>query len=89
MMTLLETKERIESDPKNWTVHLMEFVDDFRYHKDLPPWRHPLIHTTSTGMHSSLQPLPSFAMNWGSRRRHGFKISPPVASPGSYPAWRA
>lgn len=34
MITLRETKERIESDPQNWTVHLMDFVDDFRYRAD-------------------------------------------------------
>lgn len=34
MITLRETKERIESDPTNWTVHLMDFVDDFRYYKN-------------------------------------------------------
>ena len=34
MMTLREVKECIEADPKNWCVCLMDFVDDFRYHKD-------------------------------------------------------
>ena len=35
MITLKETKEQIERDPANWCVHLMDFVDDFRRHKDL------------------------------------------------------
>ena len=34
MVTLRETKERIESDPEHWTVHLMDFVDDFRYYRN-------------------------------------------------------
>ena len=34
MITLRETKREIESDPMNWVVHLMDFVDDFRYYKD-------------------------------------------------------
>lgn len=33
MTTLCETKRQIESDPKNWVIHLMDFVDDFRYDK--------------------------------------------------------
>jgi len=35
MITLRETKQQIEADPKYWVVHLMDFVDDFRYYKDL------------------------------------------------------
>jgi hypothetical protein len=34
LITLRETKELIESDPRNWAVHLMDVVDDFRYSKD-------------------------------------------------------
>lgn len=34
MMTLREVKQRILRDPKHWVIHLMEFVDDFRYHKN-------------------------------------------------------
>ncbi|MFL6211043.1 MAG: hypothetical protein ACJ74W_19495 [Pyrinomonadaceae bacterium] len=34
MITLRETKERTSAEPENWCVHLMDFVDDFRYHKD-------------------------------------------------------
>ena len=34
MITLLETKDRVNADPTNWLVALMDFVDDFRYHKD-------------------------------------------------------
>lgn len=33
MTTLRETKQRIEADPSNWVVALMDFVDDFRYYK--------------------------------------------------------
>jgi hypothetical protein len=34
MITLRETKERINVAPEHWCVALMDFVDDFRYHKD-------------------------------------------------------
>ena len=33
-MTLREVKDQINSDPKNWRIYLMDFVDDFRYYKD-------------------------------------------------------
>jgi hypothetical protein len=33
-ITLRETKEKISSDPVWWCIHLMNFVDDFRYFKD-------------------------------------------------------
>lgn len=35
MITLKQTKAEIERDAKHWCMHLMNFVDDFRYHKDL------------------------------------------------------
>ena len=35
MITALQTKEEMERDPKWWKIPLMDFVDDFRYHKDL------------------------------------------------------
>ena len=34
MMTLREVREQINSDPKHWRIYLMDFVDDFRRHKD-------------------------------------------------------
>jgi hypothetical protein len=34
MTPLAEIKQRIESDPKNWAIALMDFVDDFRYYRD-------------------------------------------------------
>lgn len=34
MTALHETKKAIESDPQNWLIHLMDFVDDFRYYKN-------------------------------------------------------
>ena len=34
MTTLVEVREQITSDPENWGVWLMDFVDDFRYYKD-------------------------------------------------------
>ncbi len=35
MITLKETRQQIEEEPQHWCMHLMNFVDDFRYHKDL------------------------------------------------------
>ncbi len=32
--TLKRTKEKIQKDPRHWLIHLMDFVDDFRYYKD-------------------------------------------------------
>lgn len=32
--TLRKTKEKIEQDPEWWCIHLMNFVDDFRYYRD-------------------------------------------------------
>jgi hypothetical protein len=34
MTTLREVREQINRDPQNWRIYLMDFVDDFRYHKD-------------------------------------------------------
>lgn len=34
MTPLREVRRQISSDPKNWAVYLMDFVDDFRYYKD-------------------------------------------------------
>jgi hypothetical protein len=34
MKNLIELKKEIESDPQNWAIHLMDFVDDFRRCKD-------------------------------------------------------
>ena len=35
MQTLKETKQKIEGEPQWWCIHLMNFVDGFRYHKNL------------------------------------------------------
>lgn len=35
MITLKETKQKINAEPQWWKIHLMDFVDDFRYHKDI------------------------------------------------------
>lgn len=35
MITASETKKRFTDDPRWWKVALMDFVDDFRYHKDV------------------------------------------------------
>ncbi|MDM8521626.1 hypothetical protein QUF64_16395 [Anaerolineales bacterium HSG6] len=33
MMTLYDTKQQISADPDHWRIHLMNFVDDFRYYR--------------------------------------------------------
>ncbi len=35
MITIRETKEKMIADPRNWVIHLMDFVDDFRFNKDI------------------------------------------------------
>lgn len=35
MITLRETKTKIMANRDNWQVYLMDFVDDFRYYKNL------------------------------------------------------
>ena len=34
MNTIKEVKELIRENPQHWSIHLMNFVDDFRYYKD-------------------------------------------------------
>jgi hypothetical protein len=34
MITLKETKEKMEGEPQWWEIHFANFLDDFRYHKD-------------------------------------------------------
>ena len=34
MITARETKQRMAADPASWKIALMDFVDDFRYHRD-------------------------------------------------------
>jgi hypothetical protein len=41
MISLKDLKEKIEQDSANWSVSLMDFVDDFRYYKDLSVFREP------------------------------------------------
>ena len=34
MITAHDTKIRMKADPRWWKIALMDFVDDFRYHRD-------------------------------------------------------
>ncbi len=34
MITVRETKQRMHDEPRWWKIALMDFVDDFRYHRD-------------------------------------------------------
>lgn len=42
MITLLETKEKIERDKQHWLLYLMDFVDDFRYNKNIRAVEQPI-----------------------------------------------
>ncbi len=41
MMTLKETRQRMSQDPSYSTLHLMEFVDDFRREKNIQALKDP------------------------------------------------
>ena len=45
MMALNETQQRIVADPEHWSVYLMDFVDDFRYYKDVWAVEEPIVLT--------------------------------------------
>lgn len=45
MITLKETRHQMEKEPQHWCVHLMDFVDDFRYYKDLRAVAEPFAPT--------------------------------------------
>lgn len=45
MLTLQEVKEQIEVDPQNWVVYLMDFVDDFRYYRQITAIAEPFVLT--------------------------------------------
>lgn len=34
MLTLKQVRQKIHDDPQHWAVYLMDFVDDFRHHRD-------------------------------------------------------
>lgn len=42
MLTLKQTKEEIASAPDFWKIALMNFVDDFRYHKNTEAIAEPI-----------------------------------------------
>lgn len=43
MITIKETKEKISADKKWWKVYFYDFVDDFRYHRNLAAVSEPFI----------------------------------------------
>jgi hypothetical protein len=45
VITLKETKEQIEREPRYWCIHLMNFVDDFRYYKDIRVLAEPFVQS--------------------------------------------
>jgi len=45
MITLQEVQKQASVDPKNWSIFLMDFVDDFRYYKNPAAIAEPLPST--------------------------------------------
>lgn len=43
MITAFETREKMKEDPHWWKIALMDFVDDFRRHKDAAAIEGPFI----------------------------------------------
>lgn len=43
MITIKETKEKMMTDKRWWKIHFYDFVDDFRYHKNLAAVSEPFI----------------------------------------------
>lgn len=43
MITLVETKKKINENRRWWRIVLMDFVDDFRYHKNADAIAEPFI----------------------------------------------
>ncbi len=43
MITAIQTKQEMESDPQWWKIPLMNFVDDFRFHGDLAAIAEPFM----------------------------------------------
>jgi len=34
MLTLKQVKQQISAEPQHWAIHLMDFVDNFRFYRD-------------------------------------------------------
>lgn len=47
MNLLYHARQRIDDDPAYWSLHLMNFVDDFRGHKNVEALRIPFTLTDS------------------------------------------
>lgn len=43
MITIRETKEKMRTDVLWWKIHFFDFVDDFRFHKNLSQVSEPFI----------------------------------------------
>ncbi|CAN5311589.1 hypothetical protein BH20ACI1_BH20ACI1_32660 [soil metagenome] len=43
MITIRETKEKMNADKTWWKVYFYDFVDDFRYHKNLEAVSQPFV----------------------------------------------
>ncbi len=74
MITLQEVKSSIARDPENWVIHLMDFVDDFRRHKNPDAVKDPfalnnekmdaILASTASQLCSELNiPIPDWLWN--------------------------
>ncbi len=74
MTTLQEVKTQIIHDPENRVIHLMDFVDDFRYHKNPDAVKDPfalnnekmdaMLASTASQLCSELNiPIPDWLWN--------------------------
>jgi len=43
MITIKETKEKISADERWWKIYFYDFVDDFRFHKNLEAVSEPFV----------------------------------------------
>jgi len=41
MISVAKTREKFDEDPKGWRIPLMDFVDDFRFYRDVTAIEEP------------------------------------------------
>ncbi len=41
MISVAETRKKFDEDPAGWRIPLMDFVDDFRFYRDVTAIEHP------------------------------------------------
>ncbi len=88
MITLRETQQRINSDPKHWSVYLMDFVDNFRYYRN-PAVIAESIELSGDRMDALLASTAEYLCRELNLEGHpGLPTFRPVRYPGLYRAWK-